>query len=1074
MNYFKQKRLYSPNFGRTSHTSTSSYYHYGQSNKKKKLVFWLITAFAFFVVVFGIWFTRNILIGLPDVTKVNDMVFSEATLIQDRNWETLYKLFEENREYVPYSWISLNMINAIVALEDQRYREHNGLDAMGMLRAAFSAVLNPGARVQWASTIPQQLIRNLLLTKDRKITRKIKEILLTSKLSSVLEKMIHKENGDLSAAQLHKKMKDKTLELYLNYISFGNNAFGIEAASKTYFDKSAKDLTVLESSILASIPKGPSLYNPYKNRDLVVGSFVVKDPYGNPVLFSGDVQKAVTEKFGQILNNANLSNKKNNNAVVKFIGGIWSFTINISWTTLDVKYTNGRKDLALNRMYEDGYITEQELKDAIVQGINYVFRKNTFPIKAPHFVQWVIEELEKTYGSGTLNKWWFIVKTSLDMNIQQVAEEAILSNNAVLQDNGANNSSMIYLDSKNGDVLAYVGSIDYFNTAIQGQNDMVRRPRQTWSSIKPFIYALALEKLPLTIDTPIYDIPFKIWADRPNNADDRFEGILPLKKALGHSRNIPAAKTFTALGGEVVVKPFLKKLGLNLISDNVEYGYPLALWAAEVTMLEFANAYAHLTTSSPALINPILEVRSRDGSILYQKTGQNLQAEVVQPGIVSLMWKILSDTANRIPGRENKFTVSGLKYALKTWTSNAKTDRGNRARDWWLAAYTPSKVMLFRAGNADGTPMNVNAFGWTIHAAPVKKVFSWLMKNNYITNETIPEVDLMSVSISKISGKAASATTPADLTVSTVKYKKSPWLAADEWVSSLSYDGMCNGLISPYTLPADIKNWYLIVPNTFMPNGMDLPEITQRWNESTAFMTGGVPVWGVVSWKVTYTYNNIFVQAPVQMCPGRDEKLDPALQISLNAPVANATIWSQFTVNYTIAGPKNIRRVLVLLDKQQVGLFEYPQWNTKNITDTKQITLSWTGFKNGNYSLDLVAFDFAGFSNRSSTQVTLTLDSVVPPPAPTIDTTPPTINTAAIKVSKNIDGTYSVIIPLQDTTAVVTGKIMRNGVQLYEFKNSIATADFQIDVLGPVVVTAEDPAKNVLNQTIDLASYYTQ
>jgi len=118
-------------------------------------------------------------------------------------------------------------------------------------------------------------------------------------------------------------------------------------------------------------------------------------------------------------------------------------------------------------MYEDGYITQQELKDAIIQGIDYVFRENTFPIKAPHFVQWIIEELEKTYGSGTLMKGGFIIKTTLDEKIQEVAEQAILSNNAVLQNNGANNSSMIYLDSKNGDVLAYVGSIDYFNTTIQ-------------------------------------------------------------------------------------------------------------------------------------------------------------------------------------------------------------------------------------------------------------------------------------------------------------------------------------------------------------------------------------------------------------------------------------------------------------------------------------------------------------------------------------------------------------------------------------------------------------------------------
>jgi len=997
------------------------------------------------------------------------MIFNEATIIQDRNWEVLYRLFEENREYVSYSWISLNMINGIVALEDQRYREHNGLDTMGMIRAWVKAVLSPGSRIQWASTIPQQLVRNLLLTKDRNIVRKIKEILLTSKLSGVLEKMIRKENGNLSSAELRKEMKDRTLELYLNYISFGNNAFGIEAASKTYFDKSAKDLTVLESSILASIPKWPSMYNPYRNRDLVVGEFVVKDKYGNPVLFSGDTKKIVTEKFTTILNNADLSNKKSNNAVVKFVDGIGSFTINVWWTSLDVKYVNGRKDLALDRMYEDGYITEQELKDAIIQWITVEFRKNVFPIKAPHFVQRVIEELEKTYGSGVLTKWGFIIKTTLDSKIQQVAEESILANNPVLQDNGANNSSMIYIDTKNGDVLAYVGSIDYFNTTIGWQNDMVRRPRQTGSSIKPLIYALALEKLPLTLDTPIFDIPFKIWADQPNNADDKFEWMLPLKYALGHSRNIPSAKVITALGGEVVAKPFLKKLGLSWVSDNVEYWYTLALWAAEVTMLDFANAYSHLTTSTPAIINPILEVRSRDGSILYQKTGQNLQEEVIKPGIISLMWKILADTANRIPGWENKFTVSGLKYALKTWTSNAKTDRGNRARDWWLAAYTPSKVMLFRAGNADGTPMNKNAFGGTIHAAPVKKIFSYLLKNNYIINEDIPAVDLMNVSINKISGKAASASTPAEFVVSTVKYKDSPGLAEDGGATPITFDGACNGAISPYTFGDNIRNGYLITPTTFMPNGMDLAEITQRWNESTAFMSGGTPT-PASSGKVIYTFNNIFAQMPTEMCPWTAEKPDTNIQVNVSAPSNNSTINSQFTLSYSINAPKNIRRVLVLLNKQQIAVFAYPSGTTKNITDTKQVSITWTGFKNNEYTLEVVAFDFAGFSNRASVPVQLSLSNA-PTPPPVADTNAPTIKTSGIKVSKNADGTYSVIIPLQDITAVVSGNITRNWVQLYEFKNSIATADFQIDVLGPVVVTAFDPAGNKLNQTIDLNTY---
>jgi len=108
-------------------------------------------------------------------------------------------------------------------------------------------------------------VRNLLLTRDRKVTRKLKEIILSQRLNSTLEDQIEKERGDLSSSELRTEMKNTTLELYLNYIFFGNNAYGIEAASKTYFGKSALDLTILESSVLASIPKGPSLYDPYKN-----------------------------------------------------------------------------------------------------------------------------------------------------------------------------------------------------------------------------------------------------------------------------------------------------------------------------------------------------------------------------------------------------------------------------------------------------------------------------------------------------------------------------------------------------------------------------------------------------------------------------------------------------------------------------------------------------------------------------------------------------------------------------------------------------------------------------------------
>ena len=134
-----------------------------------------------------------------------------------------------------------------------------------------------------------------------------------------MEDQIKKERKDLSATELRKEMKNTTLELYLNYISFGNNAFGVEAASKTYFGTSAINLTVLESSILSSLPKGPSLYDPYKNPEGLMGEFQITDVYGNPVANAGDIKSAIISKMKSTLNAADLGDKKSDNAFVKYL-----------------------------------------------------------------------------------------------------------------------------------------------------------------------------------------------------------------------------------------------------------------------------------------------------------------------------------------------------------------------------------------------------------------------------------------------------------------------------------------------------------------------------------------------------------------------------------------------------------------------------------------------------------------------------------------------------------------------------------------------------------------------------------
>ena len=180
-------------------------------------------------------------------------------------------------------------------------------------------------------------------------------------------------------------------------------------------------------------------------------------------------------------------------------------------------------------MFEDWYIDESQYKSAEIESLSTEFKSASFSIKAPHFVFWVRELLEEMYWEDAVLEGGLIVKTSLDYDIQKTAEEAFRNNVRTLYENWANNSSMLYVNTDNWDVLAYVWSLDYFNDEIQGQIDMVRSPRQSGSSVKPLVYALGFMRLPITIDTPIYDIEYQVGPDKPNNADNSFEGLLPLK-----------------------------------------------------------------------------------------------------------------------------------------------------------------------------------------------------------------------------------------------------------------------------------------------------------------------------------------------------------------------------------------------------------------------------------------------------------------------------------------------------------------------------------------------------------------
>jgi len=1021
---------------------------------KKGIIKWVIwLGIAFLIGLFG-WMQAYVYNDLPDVSTIKDMVFSQATVITDRNDQELYKLFDQNRHYVPFEEISEDMINAIIAMEDQRYWDHSGLDAMGIVRAGLKTI---GWSTQWASTIPQQLVMNLLLYRwtsfAEKVTRKLKEMVLTKRLDRTLESQIRSENRWLNNQELRRKMKEVTLELYLNYIFLGNNAYGIEAASQTYFGTSANNLGIMESAIIASIPKWPSIYEPYRNRSRLMGEIRITDPQWNDIAPSTWLQEqayiAITDAIEKMRFRSNSSD------ILRSINSETNVRISYEWVSFTAEYMNGRKDLALTRMFQDGYITDEELKAALIKWINYKFRSHTFAIKAPHFVHWIEELLEQEYDKELIQEWWLIVKTSLDLEIQEQMEKTFRETQWELSSFGANNKAMIYLDSSNGDVLAYVWSTDYFNEDIEGKNDIIRRKRQVGSSIKPLIYALGFQELSINLDTPIFDIPFNVWGDEPSNADGEFMGLLPLRQALAFSRNIPAVKMFLALGGEAIAKPWLQQLWLNSLADNVEYGYPMALGAGEVTMLELADAYSQLSRQGERVaINPILEIRSRDGTLLYEKEVETSES-VIRPAAASLLWEILSDTSNMPSGWVNMLSIRGLRMATKSWTSDVKTPNGNRPRDGWIATYTPSRVGIFWVGNTNGAPMNRSAFGWTVLGSNMRSFYGRLLNNNLIANESLTSIETIEMQVSKLTGLPAWEGTPSDFVVTTRgNTNNQPW-STDMWAEAIEFDALCNGLAWPYTPLEDLRAWYIIQPYTFMPNNMDLEDIRLWRTRSTATETGWLQDLSNEAREralaTTYNFNNIFITTPVDTCEDRIPKEDQRIAVEIILPHSGWNIARNSSITYRVDSPKMIREVSIFVNDELVGRNRYsPARN--NIIDAITITIP-NDIPTGDIVIKTVAADILWFSNIASQTMTLVNQ----------DTNPPRIDSQ--RTVNNDDGTYDIrLFVVDDESYVVSSSLQKNGEIVYTVKGSVV--NYTTSELWSYTVIAEDFYGNILEETI--------
>jgi penicillin-binding protein 1C len=476
--------------------------------------------------------------------------------------------------------------------------------------------------------------------------------------------------------------KDDILELYLNEIFYGHLAYGIEAAAETYFNTTADQLNLAQASFLAGLPQAPAIYDISSNRE---GTLV---------------------RNKDVLNLIYQESKASN-------------CIHVSNSELPIC-------ISLNEAVE----AAQEVE-------NYPFQPRTFNFPFPHWVTYIIMQLEEKYDAQTIYRSGFNVYTTLDPDLQNYAQQIVRRQVDLLVDKRATDGALIAIRPQTGEILAMVGSADFFNDAIAGQVNMTLAPRQPGSSIKPLTYAAAFEK-GWTPATLIWDVPSEfpqsgdandprpLWA--PVNYDGKFHGPVLVRTALGSSYNIPAVKTLNFIGIYDDPKTpaadgfinFAKRMGISTLDRN-DYGLSLTLGGGDVSLLELTGAYGIFANNGRRVPSfSITRVEDHLGNVVFQHETPPSE-QVLKPEFSYLITNILTDNEARTPGfGANSILRLPFMAAVKTGTTN-------EYRDNWTLGYTPDIAIGVWVGNADYS--NMENISGVAGAAPIwADVMQWAVQ----------------------------------------------------------------------------------------------------------------------------------------------------------------------------------------------------------------------------------------------------------------------------------------------------------------------------------------------------------
>ncbi len=658
--------------------------------------------------------------NLPDYKFLKNYKPPVSSKVYSGNGDLVADFSQEKRIFVPYNSIPPNVINSFLSAEDKNFFSHPGVDAKGVLRAIINNISNiiSSKRLEGASTITQQVAKNFLLTNEVSINRKIKEAILAFRIERALS-------------------KERILELYLNQIYLGSGAYGVAAASVEYFDKSIKELSYAEAALLAALPKAPSRYNPYRDkdlakfrRDLVVqnlyeNNFINKNEYEQIIkeeinlkrsekiyledaqYYIEDVRKDIIEKLSYdkvYKEGLNINTPINLNfqkiATESLRNGLLDYDKRRGWRgpLTNIKYSENWFDSLIEYQLEKtvdwqiAIIKEISKFSATIETEN----KEDGLIKYEN-ISWTKKEFKDLFKIGDV-----IYVKKINDNIYSLKQLPRV------------NGGIVVMDPYTGRVLALSGGFSFKKSEFNRATQALRQPG---SAFKPFVYALALENnytpTSLVLDAPLVleqGEDLKMW--KPENYGKKFYGPSTLRVGLEKSRNLMTVRIAQNLGIEKVVN-FSKNLG---IYDNPEKLLSISLGSAETTLLKLTTAYSSFVNGGK-LVTPVLIDRIQDSegkTIFSDKMRKCTNCEKISfssnsyPNIIDEYKQVLSpQTAYQMTSILEGVVQRGTGKQLKELDLNlaGKTGTTNENTDTWFIGFTSNLVIGVYVGEDNPKPL---------------------------------------------------------------------------------------------------------------------------------------------------------------------------------------------------------------------------------------------------------------------------------------------------------------------------------------------------------------------------------